>query len=191
MYIRNGSDKLVLANNLIFAGRGGDGGHGEAGAPGVEGGQGAPGINARECNSESCNGETQPGATCGANWTGRDLKIELDGQNAGSVNGLTVSFADDTMIRGLVINRFHGPHVFVTGANDVKIQCNQIGTSVDGMTGLSGGGSGSGVSFAGGTNQDDGVIGTDGDGVADASEWNLVSGNSGNGIALQTCFKKT
>ena len=40
VYLRNCTDAMVVANNLIFGGRGGDGGHGQPGLPGAGGGAG-------------------------------------------------------------------------------------------------------------------------------------------------------
>jgi hypothetical protein len=67
VYLQDCSDKMVLANNLIFGGRGGDGGHGAAGQPGAAGGKGGDGLNSKECNTASCAGETQPGGGAGTN----------------------------------------------------------------------------------------------------------------------------
>lgn len=67
VYLRNCSDSMVIANNLIFGGRGGDGGHGDAGLPGNGGGSGSDGLNAKECGSASCAGESQTGGIAGVN----------------------------------------------------------------------------------------------------------------------------
>ncbi len=56
------------------------------------------------------NGYTQPGASpnTSAKCTNAKLMIELDGENAGSVNGLNIK-ASNIVVKGLVINRFvHG-----------------------------------------------------------------------------------
>jgi len=67
VYLRNCSNAVILANNVIFAGRGGDGGLGTAGAPGQAGGNGGNGLNSTECGSTQCNGESQSGGAGGAN----------------------------------------------------------------------------------------------------------------------------
>ena len=69
VYLQDCSDQLVIANNLIFGGRGGDGGHGGAGQAGGAGNTGISGLDSKECNSASCGGETQAGGTAGTNPT--------------------------------------------------------------------------------------------------------------------------
>ncbi len=84
VYLRDCSDQLIIANNLIFGGRGGDGGHGDAGSPGHPGAQGAPGMVARECDSASCAGEFQPGGAAGTNAL---CPSGTSGNPGGSSNG--------------------------------------------------------------------------------------------------------
>lgn len=81
-------------------------------------------------------GYTQLGATPNTNpiTTGSNavLKIELDGSNAGGlVHGLRVT-GGNSIVRGLVINRFsgHGISVITNGGN--VIEGNFIGTDVTG-----------------------------------------------------------
>jgi hypothetical protein len=67
VWLRNCSQAVVLANNVIVAGRGGDGGPGAAGDPGASGGDGGDGRDSQECNTASCTGESQPGGSSGTN----------------------------------------------------------------------------------------------------------------------------
>lgn len=67
VFVKDSSSALVIANNLIFAGRAGDGGDGRAGTPGESGGAGASGRHSRECNNASCSGQSQPGGAGGVN----------------------------------------------------------------------------------------------------------------------------
>ncbi|MEZ5652839.1 MAG: DUF4347 domain-containing protein [Burkholderiaceae bacterium] len=64
--------------------------------------------------------------------------IEIDGSGSGASGGLSLSStADGTTIRGLVINRFTGSGILVSsGADNVTIAGNHIGTDVAGSTDL-------------------------------------------------------
>ena len=63
--------------------------------------------------------------------------IELDGTNAGSVNGLRITAANST-VRGLVINRFglSGVEISGAGATGNLVEGNFIGTDVTGSVDL-------------------------------------------------------
>lgn len=58
---------LIVTNNLIRGGRGGDGAPGRPGRSGSDGGPGRDGLNARECQSPTCAGESQAGGQAGVN----------------------------------------------------------------------------------------------------------------------------
>jgi hypothetical protein len=62
--------------------------------------------------------------------------IELDGQNAGLVNGLVIH-ASDTVVKGLVINRFGRAGILVGGSGSVathnRIEGNFVGTDPAGF----------------------------------------------------------
>jgi titin len=117
-------------------------------------------------------GTTQTG------YAGKPL-IQLDGSFAGSgTNGLTIS-ASGCTVRGLDITRFNRAGVGVLGSNNI-IQANYIGTDA---TGTSSRGNGyDGVEIAGGAKSN--LVGTNGDGVNDAAERNLISGNGFSGVAI-------
>ncbi|MFV1979631.1 MAG: hypothetical protein ACC655_00620 [Rhodothermia bacterium] len=142
-------------------------------------------------------GESQLGATCGtrtiasgpsgtytdSGFASRDLKIVLDGTNAGSSNGLELtSSAGGSVISGLVINRFGLNGIKFVGTDNAKISCNNIGTDATGMTDL--GNAGDGIYLEGAATGN--VMGTDGDGQNDGREGNVISGNTQNGINLST-----
>jgi hypothetical protein len=103
------------------------------------------------------------------------LKIQLNGTNAGSANGLVIEAADST-IKGLVINRFAGNGVLLSGsgATGNNIEGNFIGTNAAGSADLGNGDDGVDVFGA-----DDNTIG----GTA-AGARNLISGNSGDGVQI-------
>ncbi len=108
--------------------------------------------------------------------------IEIDGNSAGAdVTGLTITAADST-IRGLIINRFDGNGILISGpgATGNVIIGNYIGTDVDGE--FSRGNQGHGVEII---NAPGNQIGTDGDGTSDPLERNIISGNSQYGIFSQ------
>ena len=102
------------------------------------------------------------------------LLIVLDGRNQVE-NGLLVlnPGADGTTIRGLVFARFLRSGVRVAAADDTRLQCNFFGTNPSGTSAL---GNRFGIEVS--TGGDRNVIGTDGDGLNDAAEGNLISGNT-------------
>ena len=103
------------------------------------------------------------------------LKVQLNGTDAGSANGLVIQ-APDSTVKGLVINRFAGNGVLLSGsgATGNKIEGNFIGTNAAGSADLGNGDDGVDVFGA-----DDNTIG----GTA-ASARNVISGNSGDGVQI-------
>jgi hypothetical protein len=98
------------------------------------------------------------------------LVMQLDGSGAGAnADGLVLN-ADNSVIRGLVLNRFGGTGVIVRGSNDV-VAGNFIGTNPAGTAAR-----GNGVGVL--------VSGTNGRvGGADLADRNLISGN-GRGVVV-------
>ena len=112
-------------------------------------------------------GFSQPG------YAGTPL-IELSGSQAGSGDGLTITGSDVT-VRGLDINGFAqgaGIHITGTGATGDWIYGNFLGTD---PTGTQAEPNNVRVEIDGGATNN--LIGTNGDGVNDAAERNLLSGN--------------
>jgi CSLREA domain-containing protein len=67
-----------------------------------------------------------------AKGTNARLNVELDGSNAGESDGLTVQ-TRNSVIRGLVINRFNGKGIFVqTDSSATRIEGNFVGTDSSG-----------------------------------------------------------
>jgi parallel beta-helix repeat protein len=119
-------------------------------------------------------GESQPG------YSGTPL-IALDGSQAGGGGGLTITGSDVT-VRGLDITNFSqgaGIHLTGTGATGDWIYGNFLGTDPTGTKVMP---NHVGVEIDGGASND--LIGTNGDGVNDAAERNLISGNGFAGIRL-------
>jgi hypothetical protein len=123
-------------------------------------------------------GYSQPGATPNTLAAGNNaqLLIELDGSKsgipAGDVNGLVITGAAGTTVRGLVINRFGQAGIYADSA--VTIEGNFIGTNPAGTAAA---------------HNSDGVqiIGVDADstiGGTTPAARNLISGNNGYGIYL-------
>ena len=112
-------------------------------------------------------GRSQPG------YAGTPL-IELSGQSAGYAYGLTITGSHVTA-RGLDITGFLGAGILImgTGASDNWIYGNFLGTD---PTGTQAAPNQYGVSIGEGATQS--LIGTDGDGLDDAGERNVISGNS-------------
>ena len=112
-------------------------------------------------------GFSQPG------YAGTPL-IELSGSQAGGGDGLTITGSDVT-VRGLDIDSFSqgaGIHITGTGATGDWIYGNFLGTDPTGTQAVP---NNAGVEIdAGATNN---LVGTNGDGVNDAAERNLLSGN--------------
>lgn len=107
-----------------------------------------------------------PNATAGQPGNSAILLIELDGTNAGPLaSGLTISGLN-SVIRGLVINRFNGDGIRIvgSGATGNVVEGNFIGTDISGTNNRGNGGAnvfiGSGASgnLVGGTAVGDGNI---------------------------------
>lgn len=73
LLIRNSSNKLVIKDNTIQAGAGGQGVAGKAGAEGAEGTNGAPGAQGTQISSSTCAaGNERPGGNGGSTTCGGD-----------------------------------------------------------------------------------------------------------------------
>jgi len=118
-------------------------------------------------------GTSQPG------FAGRPL-IELDGSAAGSeVTGLRIT-AGSTTVRGLVVNRFGSDAIALERNGGNVLEMNFIGTDVTGTMPMGNGADG--VFITGGSSGN--RVGTNGDGVNDATEGNVISGNGQSGIRI-------
>ncbi len=134
---------------------------------------GLPGIAERA----TIDGYSQPGSRANTLASGNNAtpKIELDGTNAGSVAGLSLT-TDGNVVRGLVINRFVAYGVGVsTGSTENKIEGNFIGTDATGTRDL--GNVLSGVTIFDAPNN---TVG----GTAPAAR-NVISGNEEFGVAVR------
>ena len=117
-------------------------------------------------------GYTQPGSSPNtlAKGTNAQINLELDGSGA---RGLTSSTtASDSVVWGLVINRFDGPGVQIDGNSNI-VEGTFIGTEASGTNAL---GNGGGVFVDGDSN----AIGSN-----LPSQRNLVSGNDDDGVTLE------
>jgi titin len=112
-------------------------------------------------------GWSQPG------FAGTPL-IQIDGGQAGSGDGLTITGSDVT-VRGLDVSDFSngaGIHISGTGATGNWIYGNFLGTDPTGTQALA---NNAGVEIDGAATQN--LVGTNGDGVNDAAERNIISGD--------------
>lgn len=125
----------------------------------------------------------------GNGYTGPPL-IELDGSNtSGFTRGLNITGGGST-VRGLVINSFSCDGVRLYDGDGNWIYANYIGTDVGGTVAQPN----NAVNSCGGgivirdsiTPSEHNIIGTNGDGVNDALEGNLISGNNQYGVQLDT-----
>lgn len=66
-FVKDSGPALVISNNHIIGGRGGDAANGVPGTAGSNGGVGGQGLPARECTTALCGGEQQPGGSSGVN----------------------------------------------------------------------------------------------------------------------------
>jgi CSLREA domain-containing protein len=119
-------------------------------------------------------GYTQHGASPNTNppslGSNAVLMIELDGTNAGNIEGLRITAGNST-VRGLVINRFRSGIALNTNGGNI-IEGNYIGTDVTGGIVLANTGNGVGVS-----NSSLNIIG----GTTPAAR-NIISGNGIDGV---------
>jgi CSLREA domain-containing protein len=122
-------------------------------------------------------GYTQPGASPNtlAKGTNAKIMIELDGSNTGGGDGFYTD-SENTVIRGLAINRFSGGGIEVQAPaqNNVKIEGNFIGSDPSGTQDLGNGGYGVEFMFGSGL-----TVG----GTTPAAR-NLISGNQKDGLSL-------
>ncbi|HEX8680724.1 MAG TPA: CSLREA domain-containing protein, partial [Ardenticatenaceae bacterium] len=119
-------------------------------------------------------GTTQSDASC-ASWP-PTLRVEVSGSRLAGGSNLLYILTSNSTVRGLALNGtvLYGSAIQVSGASN-RIECNFIGLNAAG-TGPTVSSTGVGVRIlrSHGTNN---VIGTNGDGTADATERNLISGN--------------
>lgn len=102
------------------------------------------------------------------------MMIEIDGQNSGGANDNGLSFntgSDGSIVRGLVINRFPQDGISLIDANNITIQGNYLGTSIDGLTDL--GNEARGLGSSSGTSSDNNLVGG-----LNPEDRNIMSGNS-------------
>lgn len=113
-----------------------------------------------------------------AKGTNAALKIELDGENAGfGAAGLLIE-TSNSVIKGLVINRFSSAGILIAGPVN-SIEGNFIGTDPSGTTALGNGFSGVDVEGFLGDAADNTTIG----GITLESR-NLISANTGSGVSF-------
>lgn len=131
-------------------------------------------------------GYTQPGTRRNSMADGNDaiLLIELDGSLAGPLAGGLDLLTHDSTIRGLVVNRFDNYALAVGWIDGIDqsgnaFEGNFIGTDPTGSIALGNNGQGVLIQFG-----DRNRVGTDGDGVGDYGERNLISANSDSGVYI-------
>jgi parallel beta-helix repeat protein len=117
-------------------------------------------------------GLTQSGASC-EHWP-PTLRIELNGGQAGhKTDGLEIS-AGNSLVRGLVINRFDGNGIVLNSNPGNVLECNFIGTDATGTVAL--GNDGTGVLIKNSTSNRVGG--------ATPETRNLISANHTDGLAI-------
>ncbi len=110
--------------------------------------------------------------------TGGSTRVRLNGAGAGAgAHGLRFT-ASTCNLTGLVISNFAGSGIRFEGNGEYLVQNSRIGTDA---TGTIAQGNNIGIFISGSSF----LIGTDADGVNDAAEGNLISGNATCGIVIQ------
>lgn len=135
-------------------------------------------------------GYTQPGASPNTLAKGNDsiLLIELNGESAGDQADGLIIYSPDSVVKGLVINRFKRTGVVILSNSDGnKVQGNYIGTDKSGTGAL--GNTASGVMIQGTSN----TVGSNTSGAANTIAFNGVngvgvSGSTGNRILRNSVF---
>ncbi|OVE81302.1 hypothetical protein BVY03_04185, partial [bacterium K02(2017)] len=107
------------------------------------------------------------------------LNIIIDGASAGAgADGLSISGAKSTVIKGLVINNFGGEGIYLDSSSSSNhIQGNYIGVGFDGTSDEGNTANGIYLDLSA-----DNIIGSDGDGSGEAWERNLIAANDSYGI---------
>lgn len=122
--------------------------------------------------SMTITGLTEDDADC-ATWP-PELRIVIDGFQAGANASGLVVFGDDVIVTGLVLRNFSGYGLELQNNENVRVRCNLIGTSADGSFALGNG--------AGGIQVFSSVNSTIG---STATIYrNLISGNGGPGVDI-------
>jgi hypothetical protein len=131
-------------------------------------------------------GYTQTGASLNTKAVGNDasLKVQLDGTNAPGASGLKI-VASNSVVKGLVINRFPRDGIFVFGRTfGTRIEGNFIGTDPTGTIDLGNG-------FIGVDIEGDSVFGSPSQAVVGGTTpaaRNLISGNANDGVFMIGSF---
>lgn len=126
-------------------------------------------------------GFSQPGAACTGTWP-PTVKVVLSGAAAGpGAMGLSLAAgAAGSLVRGLSVVNWSQIGIDINGASMTTVQGCMVGVDHLGLTAAPN--VVAGIACRGGAT--DVLIGTDGDGVDDECERNVISGNLGFGVAL-------
>ncbi|MFA6027419.1 MAG: Ig-like domain-containing protein [Patescibacteria group bacterium] len=111
---------------------------------------------------------------------GTNHDVVINGTGTAGIHCITINGVDNNIINGLVVQNCQYGFNLANDSDNNKIQNNYIGTNAAGTAAVA---NSRGISASASTTGN--IIGTDGDGVNDASEKNLVSGNVG-GIYMAT-----
>ena len=130
------------------------------------------------------NGYSQPGSLAGT-FTSRKILIILDGTNLPTyLSGLDI-VSSNVSISGLNIRNFGESGVVIGGGvQNVSIWGSFIGTNETGTAAAPNGRNGVRSDPFTAANSTNITVGTNGDGVQDAWEGNIISGNRDNGVAF-------
>ncbi|HEX8680960.1 MAG TPA: CSLREA domain-containing protein, partial [Ardenticatenaceae bacterium] len=116
-------------------------------------------------------GTTQSGASC-APWPAT-LLVQVSGSSLAANSTMLTIAASNSTVRGLVLNGTNGTALGVTGSSN-RVECNFVGTNAAGTSAIAN--TLAGVFIQSGASNN--IIGTNGVGMADEAERNLISGNN-------------
>ncbi len=133
------------------------------------------------------NGYSQPGASYNTSALRTDdtnavIKIEIDGTNLSGFSGISI-YSSNNEISGLSLHSSGDHGIFISGASATgnHIWGNYIGTDSTGLA-AGKGNTNDGIILI--SSASDNIIGTDGDGVNDIAERNIISGNGKFGVDI-------
>ena len=116
---------------------------------------------------------TLPGFACQSS-----MLLRIDGTDA--LDGLVIGpTAPGSTIRGLVLGNFDSGRALSLFSDGNVVQCNFIGTDATGLAAVP-----NSIGIFLGLSASDNLVGTDGDGVDDDAERNVISGNDSVGVRI-------
>ncbi|MFL5320979.1 MAG: hypothetical protein ACJ790_15050 [Myxococcaceae bacterium] len=197
VYVKDCTDALVIQNNHILGGRGGDASPGTPGGAGTNGGVGGDGLIAKECATATCANESQAGGAAGTNAACSGT----DGNPGASANGnlnqqLYTNASNGNGVGGTNAQYEHQGTPGQPGATDptlCKYDCLlptfgklNGGSAQNGSDGAARSGGAGCTAAAGSISGDDWLAGAGGTGVSGTDGRGAGGGGAGGGVTNRT-----